>query len=144
MSACLLYPTCNSIPSYNSLMALMGPFIGIFMGFDAINSERTEGTLNRLVSQPLYRDQIIVSKFLAGLFISAVMVFASGLLIGSVGLIATGLIPSGEEVARLFIYLCFCVIRARSGSGSAHRNSSSSRSSWPASHSRLQGTWHPR
>lgn len=62
------------------------------------------------MSQPLYRDQIIVSKFLAGLFISAVMVFASGLLIGSVGLIATGLIPSGEEVARLFIYLCFCVI----------------------------------
>ncbi len=101
--------SANSIPSYNSLMALMGPFIGIFMGFDAINSERTEGTLNRLVSQPLYRDQIIISKFLAGLFISAVMVFASGLLIGSVGLIATGLIPSGEEVARLFIYLCFCV-----------------------------------
>lgn len=102
--------SANSIPSYNSLMALMGPFIGIFMGFDAINSERTEGTLNRLVSQPLYRDQIIISKFLAGLFISAVMVFASGLLIGSVGLITTGLVPTGEEVGRLFIYLCFCVI----------------------------------
>ena len=102
--------SANSIPSYNSLMALMGPFIGIFMGFDAINSERTEDTLNRLVSQPLYRDQIIISKFLAGLFISAVMVFASGLLIGSVGVITTGLIPTGEEIARLFIYLCFCVI----------------------------------
>ena len=97
--------SANSIPSYNALMALMGPFIGIFMGFDAINSERTEGTLNRLVSQPLYRDHIIISKFLAGVFLSAVMVFASGLLIASVGLI-----PSGEEIARLLIYLCFCVV----------------------------------
>nr|WP_300662133.1 ABC transporter permease subunit [uncultured Acetatifactor sp.] len=102
--------SANSIPSYNALMALMGPFIGIFMGFDAINSERTEGTLNRLVSQPLYRDHIIISKFLAGVFLSAVMVFASGLLIASVGLIATGLIPSGEEIARLLIHLCFCVV----------------------------------
>lgn len=102
--------SANSMPSYNSLMALMGPFIGIFMGFDAINSERTEGTLNRLVSQPIYRDNIIVGKFLAGIFITAVMVFASGILIAAVGLLATGLIPTGAEVARLFIYLCFCVV----------------------------------
>ncbi len=102
--------SANSIPSYNSLMALMGPFIGIFMGFDAINSERTEGTLNRLVSQPLYRDNIIIGKFLAGLFISAVMVFSSGLLIAAVGLLSTGLVPTGAQIARLFIYLCFCVI----------------------------------
>lgn len=102
--------SANSIPSYNSLMALMGPFIGIFMGFDAINSERTEGTLNRLVSQPLYRDNIIIGKFLAGIFLTLVMVFSSGLLIAAVGLITTGLIPTGAELARLLIYLCFCVI----------------------------------
>ena len=102
--------SANSIPSYNSLMALMGPFIGIFMGFDAINSERTEGTLNRLVSQPLYRDHIIIGKFLAGIFITAVMVFSSGILIAAVGLISTGLVPTGAEAARLFIYLCFCVV----------------------------------
>ncbi len=100
----------NSIPSYNSLMALMGPFIGIFMGFDAINSERTEGTLNRLVSQPLYRDNIIIGKFLAGIFLITIMVFSSGLLIAGVGLLTTGLIPTGEEAMRLFIFLCFCVI----------------------------------
>ncbi len=106
-----LFTVCaNSIPSYNSLMALMGPFIGIFMGFDAINSERTEGTLNRLVSQPLYRDNIIIGKFLAGLLITAVMVFSSGLLIAAVGLLSTGLVPTGAQIARLFIYLCFCVI----------------------------------
>lgn len=102
--------SANSIPSYNSLMALMGPFIGIFMGFDAIGSERAEGTLNRLVSQPLYRDHIIIGKFLAGLFLAAVMVFSSGLVIAAVGLIATGLVPTAAEAARLLIYLCFCVV----------------------------------
>jgi len=104
----LFTTSANSMPSYTSLMALMGPFIGIFMGFDAINSERSEGTLNRLVSQPIYRDSIIISKFLAGLFLISIMVFSSGILTGSIGLIATGLIPGTEEVARLFCYLLFC------------------------------------
>lgn len=106
----LFTASANSIPSYSSLMALMGPFIGIFMGFDAINSERSEGTLNRLVSQPIFRDHIIISKFLAGLFMIAIFVLSSGILIGAVGLITTGLIPTGEEVLRLLIYLLFCVV----------------------------------
>ncbi len=100
----------NSIPSYTALMALMGPFIGIFMGFDAINSERSEGTLNRLISQPIYRDNIIISKFLAGLFMISIFVFSSGLLIGAVGLLKTGLVPSSEEVARLLCYLLLCTV----------------------------------
>jgi len=106
----LFTASANSIPSYTSLMALMGPFIGIFMGFDAINSERSEGTLNRLISQPVYRDHIIISKFLAGLFMIFIFVFSSGILIGAFGLIKTGLIPSGEEMARLILYLLFCTV----------------------------------
>ncbi len=106
----LFTASANSIPSYTSLMALMGPFIGIFMGFDAITSERSEGTLNRLVSQPIYRDHIIISKFLAGMFMIALLVFSSGILIGAFGLLETGLIPEMEEVARLFLYLLFCTV----------------------------------
>lgn len=102
--------SANSIPSYSSLMALLGPFIGIFMGFDAINSERTEGTLNRLVSQPIYRDNIIIGKFLAGLAIISTMVLASGFLIGAFGIIKTGLYPSAEEAGRLLIYLLFAIV----------------------------------
>lgn len=102
--------SANSIPSYSSLMALLGPFIGIFMGFDAINSERTEGTLNRLVSQPIYRDNIIIGKFLAGLAIISTMVLASGFLIGAFGIVKTGLYPSAEEAGRLLIYLLFAIV----------------------------------
>lgn len=102
--------SANSIPSFNSLMALLGPFIGLIMGFDAINNERSDGTLNRLVSQPIYRDGIIVGKFLAGCFIAAVMVFSSGILVGAVGLLKTGILPGAEEAGRVFIYLCFAVV----------------------------------
>ena len=106
----LFTTSANSIPSYTSLVALMGPFLGILMGFDAVNSERSEGTLNRLVSQPIYRDNIIISKFEANLFIVGCMVMASGLFTGAFGLLTTGLIPSAEEVARLLLYLAFCII----------------------------------
>ena len=63
----------SSIPSYMSLIALIGPFIGLILGFDAINAEKNNGTLNRLVSQPIYRDSIIIGKFLASATLIAVM-----------------------------------------------------------------------
>lgn len=52
----------ESIPSFTTFIALLGPFVGLTLGFDAINSERSEGTLNRLVSQPIYRDAVINGK----------------------------------------------------------------------------------
>ena len=73
----------NSIPSFTTFIALLGPFVGLTLGFDAINSERSEGTLNRLVSQPIYRDTVINGKFLAGAAVIFMMVFAMGLLAGA-------------------------------------------------------------
>ena len=97
----------NSIPSFTSFIALLGPFVGLTLGFDAINSERSEGTLNRLVAQPIYRDAVINGKFLAGAAIIFLMVFAMGLIIGAVGLLASGILPSAEEVGRVVVLLVF-------------------------------------
>ena len=69
----------SSIPSFTSFIALLGPFVGLSLGFDAINSERSEGTLNRLVAQPVYRDAVINGKFLAG----ATIIFTHGLFHGT-------------------------------------------------------------
>ena len=74
----------NSIPSFTSFIALLGPFVGLALGFDAINSERSEETLNRLVAQPIYRDAVINGKFLAGATIIFLMVFSMGLIAGAV------------------------------------------------------------
>ena len=100
----------GSIPSFASFIALLGPFVGLTLGFDAINSERSEGTLNRLVSQPIYRDAVINGKFLAGASIIFIMVFAMGIFIGAVGLLATGILPEWEEIGRLFVFLVFTAV----------------------------------
>lgn len=100
----------NSIPSFISFIALLGPFVGLTLGFDAINSERSEGTLNRLVSQPLYRDAIINGKFLAGATMIFLMVFSMGILISAVGLMVIGIPPEGEEVGRIAVCLLFTAV----------------------------------
>ncbi|MGN1181147.1 MAG: ABC transporter permease [Suilimivivens sp.] len=106
-----LYTTgSNSIPSFMSFIALLGPFVGLSMGFDAINGERNSGTLNRLVAQPIYRDAVIIGKFLAGSAMIGIMVFSMGILIGSVGVLVTGQIPQTEEVYRIFVFLCFTCV----------------------------------
>lgn len=103
-----LYTTTgNSIPSFTSFIALLGPFVGLVLGFDAINSERSNGTLNRLVAQPIYRDGVIIGKFLAGATIIVIMVFSMGILAGAVGMLETGLVPQTEEVLRILTFLIF-------------------------------------
>ena len=100
----------SSIPSFMSFIALLGPIVGLALGFDAVNSERSNGTLNRLVSQPIYRDAIIVGKFLAGTIVIAIVIFSMGIALGAVGMAATGLVPDVEEVLRILIFLFFTVI----------------------------------
>lgn len=100
----------SSIPSFMSFIALLGPIVGLALGFDAINSERSNGTLNRLVSQPIYRDAIIVGKFLAGTIVIAIVIFSMGIALGAVGMAATGLVPDVEEVLRILIFLFFTVV----------------------------------
>jgi len=97
----------NSIPSFSTFIALLGPFVGLALGFDSINRERNNGTLNRLLAQPIYRDSVIIGKFLAGLAVIALMVFTMGTLMGAVGIFRTAIIPSWEEVARVFTALLF-------------------------------------
>lgn len=100
----------SSIPSFVSFIGLLGPFVGLTLGFDAINREKSEGTLNRLMSQPIYRDAIINAKFLAGAAIICMMVFSMGLLIGAVGLLVIGIPPAGEELGRVIVFLVFTAV----------------------------------
>ena len=100
----------SSIPSYMSLIALIGPFIGLILGFDSINAEKNSGTLNRLVSQPIYRDSIIIGKFLASLTLIAVMVLTTGIAVGCAGFLATGIKPTGEELVRVLFFLVYTII----------------------------------
>lgn len=81
-----LYTTSgNSIPSFASFIGLLEPFVGLVLGFDAVNGERNNGTLNRLVAQPIYRDSVIIGKFLAGTAVISLLVCSMGIIIGAAG-----------------------------------------------------------
>lgn len=94
---------------FASFLAYLAPLAGLAMGFDAINRERTQGTLNRLVSQPIHRDAVINAKFLAGTTVVFIMIFFVGIMVGGLGW------PfwhpaGGEELLRIFSYLLLTAV----------------------------------
>src|SRR6266568_17401 len=91
--------------TFVSFLSILVPLIAIGMGFDAVNGEHNRRTLSRILSQPIYRDALLFGKFLAGLFTLSVSLIALWLLVIGLGLFLLGLPPSGEELARAFIFL---------------------------------------
>jgi ABC-2 type transport system permease protein len=96
--------TLNQVPAFTVLIPFLLPLLGIAFGFDAINGERTESTLPRLLAQPIYRDDVINGKFVAGLSSIGLVLAVVMLLVGAVGIIELGIIPSAEDVLRLFAW----------------------------------------
>lgn len=92
------------LPSYIVFISFLGPLLGISMGFDAINSEQTRGTLSRLLAQPIYRDYILNAKFTASLILLSFLFFALSLLVVGFGLIFLGIPPTADEFMRIIIF----------------------------------------
>jgi ABC-2 type transport system permease protein len=98
--------------SFFGLVGLLAPLLGIAFGFDAISSERTQGTLPRLVSQPVHRDDIINGKFAAGLAVIGTVLVVVAALVTGLGILRLGLTPDPGEVTRLIAYLVVAVVYA--------------------------------
>ncbi len=81
------------------------PIMAIGLGFDAVNSEFNRRTLSRVLSQPIYRDALLLGKFLGGLATLAVALTALWLIVFGAGLLLLGLPPRGVEVARAACFL---------------------------------------
>jgi ABC-2 type transport system permease protein len=97
-------------PSFIFWFSFLGPLVGIALGFAGINSERAEGTLPRLLSQPIHRDDVINGKFVAGLSVVAVAFAAVMLIIAAVGILQLGVVPDPESVLRLMIWWVLAVL----------------------------------
>ena len=100
----LLYSVPGAIWPVFMFIAYLGPLAAIMMGFDAVNRERLQGTLAKIMAQPVYRSEVLLGKYLAGLFTIALMLAALLLLIAGFGLAAVGLVPTWAEVARLALF----------------------------------------
>lgn len=98
------------IPPFDVFVGLLAPILGIAFGFDAVNVERTEGTLPRLVAQPIHRDDVINGKFAAGLTTIALMLGALTLLVAGFGIFRLGVVPSANEIIRLFVWYFLTIV----------------------------------
>lgn len=106
-----LFTTSGGVlPPFLTFLVLFIPIVGIALGFDAINSERTSGNLSRLLSQPVYRDSVINGKFLAGLTTLAILLISIITIVAGMGLRMIGIPPSAEEVLRLVAFLLISVV----------------------------------
>jgi len=106
----LFTATDGALPSFITFVSLLGPIIGIALGFDAVNSERSRGTLSRLMAQPIPRDYIINAKFVAGLLVISTMTLILGFLMIGMGILITGIPPTPEEFWRLFFFMLVSIV----------------------------------
>jgi len=100
----------GTLPSFLFFVSFFGPLIGIIFGFDAINSERSGGTMSLVLSQPIYRDALINGKFLAGITTIAVMLISIIMIIFGLELMVFGIIPSITELARVGLFFLLSIV----------------------------------
>src|SRR5580704_18770769 len=95
----------DPLPSFIALLGFLIPLVGIALSFDAINGEFNRRTLSRVLAQPIYRDALLLGKFLAGLVALAIGLFSLWLLTIGLGLLFLGLAPNTEEMLRMLGFL---------------------------------------
>ena len=88
-----------------TFIAIVAPLLGLAFAFDAVNGERSEGTLPRLLSQPIHRDDVINGKFAAGMAVIGLVIVSVVVLIASFGLLRLGIVPHPQELLRLCIWV---------------------------------------
>ncbi len=106
----MLFTAPGALFSLVQFVAFFGPLVGLILGFDTINRERNQGTLSKLLAQPIYRDVVINGKFLAGVSLITIMLVSIVLVITGLGLLVMGIVPGLEEIWRIVFYLVISIV----------------------------------
>ncbi len=110
--ATFLYIFSGSRFSYSfiQIMVLFGPILGMALGFDSVNKERTTGTLSMLLGQPIYRDSVINGKFLAGAASLATVGLGTIAITVGLSIPMLGYGPTGGEVLKIIVLSLLTVL----------------------------------
>lgn len=100
----------DRVPAFHEFLAILGPLLGIAFGFDAVNGERSQRTLPRLVAQPIHRDEVINGKFVAGLGAIALALAAVMAIVVSYGMLRLGVGPTTSDVVRMLAFFVVAVV----------------------------------
>jgi len=96
----------------DAFVGMVAPLLGLAFAFDAVNGERAEGTLPRLLAQPIYRDDVINGKFTAGMAIIGLVLVSVVVFIAGFGMLRLGIVPHGSEVLRIasWVFVTFVYV----------------------------------
>ncbi|SFP86383.1 ABC transporter permease [Salibacterium halotolerans] len=100
----------GNLPPYFALLGLIGPLVGISLGFDAINAEMNKRTLGRILAQPIPRDAVINAKFTAAAAAISIMICSLSFFMIGFGIWFIGIPPTFEEFLRILIFTIVTII----------------------------------
>ncbi len=106
----LFVSSSGVLPPLIFFISFFGPLAGIILGFDSINSERLQGTLARVLAQPVYRDAVYNGKFLAGAATLAIVIITMVISIIGMGMFVFGIPPNGEEIIRIIGFTVISIV----------------------------------
>jgi ABC-2 type transport system permease protein len=106
----LLTATDGSLPPFHIFMSFLGALLGISLGFDAVNAEQNNGTLIRLLAQPVYRDNLLLAKFVSALVVVAALFVSLSLLMIGGGLMITGVLIEAVEFFRILSFVILTML----------------------------------
>jgi ABC-2 type transport system permease protein len=108
----LFAPPGQSLLSFVTVLSILIPLIAIGLGFDSVNGEYNRRTMSRILAQPIYRDALLLGKFLAGLATITICLITLWLMVIGFGLLRLGIPPSTEELARCLMFLLVSIAYA--------------------------------
>ncbi len=82
-------------------MPLAAALLALLLSYDAVSKEREDGTIELLLSYPIYRDEVINGKFIAGLFTLSFASLMAFTISGGLAIYMTGVLPTIEGLSRL-------------------------------------------
>lgn len=97
--------TLTILANLTEYVSIVGAILAVILGYDTFIEERESGGLKLILSRPVFRDQLLLGKWLGNTSVIALLlglVFLFNLIL----LVAIGgLVPSGAEVLRLFVFI---------------------------------------
>src|SRR5690606_17938793 len=106
----LLTISDGTLPTFHTFISFLGPLLGIALGFDAVNAEQNNGTLIRLMAQPVYRDNLLLAKFCGSLLVVGVLFLSLATLMVGTGLLLTGVPLESVELLRILGFVLVSVV----------------------------------
>src|SRR4051794_36336036 len=100
----------DRVPAFHEFLGILGPLLGIAFGFDAVNGERAQRTLPRLVAQPIHRDEVINGKFVAGLGAIALALAVVMAVVVGYGMLRLGIGPTTADFVRMLAFFVVAVV----------------------------------